>query len=288
MMNPVLLGIAAAFAWGTADFVARFTSRGIGSASSLFGMLAVGSVALTAWMFAAGEPLVWQWPGAWLLLATGVLVMVPTLFLYNALARGPVSVVAPVVGAYPALVLLIAVALGARPGWLQWIAMAVVMAGVAVVGRAAKAEDAEGEPEPPGGIRRTLLYAGAAAFFFALSIVAGQAATPMFGEVQTVWASRIVGLLALLPLFLLPRYKLRFSASLVPALLLQGLLDAGAYLALFTAGHGDGGEIAAVIASGFGAVAALWARGFLKETITPAQWGGMALIFGGVAVLSGH
>jgi drug/metabolite transporter (DMT)-like permease len=284
-VNPALWGTFAAFSWGGADFTARFTSRALGHENSLLGMLAVGSVVTTAWLLAADAPLVWRWSDGWLLVATGVCVMAQTLLLYEGLARGPVSVVAPIVGCYPALVVLIGVLAGARPTLLQWAAMAVVMAGVVVVGRAAEAV-ARGEPPPPGGVRRTLAISAAAAVVYALGVSAGQAAAPTYGELETLWASRVVGLASLLPLYLLPRFAFRFSLRWSPAISAQGLLDAGAYLALFAAGRGEAAEIAAVAGSAFGSVTAVLARVFLQEPMTRGQWAGIALIFGGVALLT--
>ncbi|MEX1060596.1 MAG: EamA family transporter [Methyloceanibacter sp.] len=43
---------------------------------------------------------------------------------------------------------------------------------------------------------------------------------------------------------------------------------------------------ATVVSSAFSAVAVLLARAFLKEPISPAQLGGMVLIFGGVGALA--
>jgi uncharacterized membrane protein len=58
-------------------------------------------------------------------------------------------------------------------------------------------------------------------------------------------------------------------------------------LALFAGSTGAGSEIAAVAASGFGAVTVILARLVLKEPMGWIQWLGVALVTGGVAVLSG-
>lgn len=287
-MNPALLGIASAVAWGGADFTARFTSRSLGHINSLFGTLAVGAIVLSIWIVASATPVVWPAAdSAWLLLVTGIAVMGGTLLLYEALARGPLGVVAPIAGGYPAIVVVFAVVAGVRPTGTQWAAMAAVMAGVFIVGRAGHAAEPSDASAAPGGLRWTLALSAGAATLLAFGVSAGQAVAPAFGELQTLWCSRWIGLLALLPLYLSPRFAFKLSARWSPALLLQGLLDAGAYLALFAAGRGEGAEIAAVIGSAFGAVTALLARVVLKETISWGQWGGIALIFGGVAALSG-
>jgi drug/metabolite transporter (DMT)-like permease len=73
-----------------------------------------------------------------------------------------------------------------------------------------------------------------------------------------------------------------------PLLILQGLLDAGAYLALLAGSHGENNEITAVIASAFSAVTVLLAWLILREAMTWRRWSGVALIICGVAVLSIH
>lgn len=284
-MNPALWGTLAACAWGTADFAARFTGRALGHASALLGVLLTGAVALSAWIAWRTPPLVWEWQGAWLLLVSGVSIMIATLLLYQGLARGPVSVVAPIASSYPALVVALAVLLGARPAAIDWLAMAAVMAGVVIVARAAESfAEARGTGRRADGT--TVAIALGAAVGFAAAVSSGQAATPIYGELQTVWLSRLIALAALLPLFLLPAYELRMPPRWWPLLAAQGLLDGGAYLMIVTAAHQPGAELAAVTASGFGAVTVLLARVFLRESMGWRHWAGIAMIFAGVAVLS--
>jgi drug/metabolite transporter (DMT)-like permease len=78
-----------------------------------------------------------------------------------------------------------------------------------------------------------------------------------------------------------------FAWRWLPLLTAQGLLDAGAYLALFAGSAGDSAAIVAVVSSAFGVVTTLLGRMFLRERITGLQWLGILLVFGGVAVLSG-
>lgn len=285
-MNPGLWGALTALGWGSADFVARFTGRAVGPEVALFGMLSVSALALSLILWHAGAALPLEPGGWWLLLLTGLGVMAATLLLYRGLARGPVSIVAPIVGSYPAFNILIALLLGTRPSAVQWAAMAVVMLGVAVVARAGKrfeCEEAYGETE----LRQTIGIALASALLFALTIAVGQEAALRYGELQTVCIARWVSLAAVAGLLLLhrretPRVPLRWW----PVLAAQGLLDGGAYLALFASSGGANPEIAVVVASGFSAVTVLLARIFLREPMSPVHWAGIVLIVGGAAILS--
>lgn len=284
-MNPAIWGGLCALALGSADFIGRFTSRGLGASVALFGMLTVGSVILSAWVWLAGPALVWDAGGAWLLALNGLATMVMTLLLYAGLARGPVSVVAPIVASHPVLVLIFWVTLGARPAAIEWLAMAVTIAGVIVVARAAEPSDG-GRAIERREFHVTLVIAGASSLAYAVLIVAGQGAVPIYGELQTLWLGRLIGLAALGLVFALRARAPRVPIRWWPLIGLQGCLDAGGYLFLFAGSHGEGREIAAVTASAFGAVTTLLARFVLRESMSAVQWGGIALVFSGIAVLS--
>jgi drug/metabolite transporter (DMT)-like permease len=281
-MSAVLLGLLTAVCWGCADFLARFTGRAVGPDVALSGMLVVSAVLLTLLALATSAPLLESLAGWPLILATGLAVMAATLLLYAGLARGPISIVAPVVGAYPAFSILLGLAAGIVPTGPQWSAILVVMAGVAVVARAAP----EADEHVTGDRRVTLVIALLAALTFALAISAGQAAARLHGELAVTAAARWVSVLAALG-WLIARGR----PILVPAgwrwpVAAQGTLDGVAYLALFAAAHGPGSVIAAVVASSFAAVTVVLARVLLKEPISLAQWTGIVMIVAGVGVLS--
>ncbi len=284
-MNPALWGVMTALGWGSADFIARFSGRALGHRTALLGMLGVSAVILSVILWLGGAPLVWDLSGWWLVVLTGLGIMVATLLLYWGLARGPVTVVAPLAASYPALNVALAVALGARPGALDWLAMLAVMIGVITVARSARSF------EGPAGytraqLRFTVGLALGAALSFAVTIAVAQQASFIYGELQTIALARWVGLLACAALFVLRREVPRVPARWWPLIALQGLLDGGAYVALLAGSQGPGAEIAVVVGSGFGAVTVLLARLVLHEAMTRAQWAGIAAIVAGVAVLS--
>ena len=94
-MDSAVWSVVSALDWGSADFIARFTGRKLGPDVALFGMLLVGGTTLTDAVLAIGLPP----PGAtldWaLVVASGTAVLVGTFLLYEGLARGPVTIVAP-------------------------------------------------------------------------------------------------------------------------------------------------------------------------------------------------
>lgn len=284
-MTPAFWGLLAAVSWGSADFIGGLASRVIGHRSVLLAMLGVGALVLGAVIWLGGLPLVWNADGLWLILVSGIGVMVATLWLYQALARGPFTVVAPIVGTYPAFSVAFAVALGARPSLVTWAAMVAVVGGVVVVARSAKSvTDPATYPLPH--LRRTVLISLGAALGFAITVAAAQEAALIYGELQTVWLGRCVGILACAALFLVLRQRPYLPMRWWPYLAAQGLCDAGAYVALLAGSDGPRATIAVVIASAFSTVTILLARVFLREAMSWVQWLGIATIIAGVMVLS--
>ena len=281
-MSAVLFGLLTAVCWGGADFMARFSGRAVGPDVALSGMLAASAVLLTVLALVTSAPLIGSFAGWYLILATGVGVMVATLLLYAGLARGPIGIVAPIVGAYPAFNVLIGLAAGIVPvGW-QWIAIVAVMAGVAVVARFA--------PDPgedvTGDLRVTLVIAILSALTFALAISAGQAAARLHGELAVTAAARWVSVVAAFGYLVIRGRPVLVRAGWRWLVAAQGTLDGLAYLALFAAAHGPGSVIAAVVASSFATVTVLLSRFVLKEPMSLAQWAGIAMIVIGVGALS--
>jgi drug/metabolite transporter (DMT)-like permease len=283
-MNPAFAGALSALSLGTADFACRFSTRAVGAPASLVVVLTFGTIILSAWIALTGTPLIWPPDGLPYVALNGVSTTVMTLLLYKALARGPISVAAPIVASHPVLVVAFWVLVGARPGAVQWLAMAVTILGAITV-----AATAEKSAEPTGrkALNGTIALSCAAALAYAGLVIGGQAATPYYGPLQTLWLGRLFSLAPALLVLLAVRGRGLGRWRWWPFLMGQGVLDAGGYLALFAGSTGPGGEIAAVAASGFGAVTVILARLVLKEPMGWIQWLGVAMVTGGVAVLSG-
>lgn len=284
-MTPAIWGGFSALGLGTADFMARFSSRAIGHASALMGMLCVGWLILTVWYFATTPDLVSSWAGWHFIALNGIATTVMTLLLYQGLSRGPIAVVAPIVASHPVLVVAVAVLLGAQPSLLQWLGMAVTIVGVVAVAKFAH-EEPEAESLPPSHLRTTILIALGSSVAYAVLILAGQQAVPIYGDFQTLWIGRLVSIVALTLFFVTRREAPYLPLRWWPFLFFQGVCDAGGYLALFSGSYGTGAEVAAVTASTFGAVTVILARFILREHVSAAQWLGIVLVFAGVMLLS--
>src|SRR5688572_21525370 len=129
-MNSVLLGLAAALSWGLNDFLARFPSRAVGAVPTVLAVTLAGACFLSLWLLFSGNELRFAWPEIFLPALSGGALALATLALFTALSLGPISLVAPIAGSYPALAMAVALAQGTRPSVAQWLAVAAVMAGV--------------------------------------------------------------------------------------------------------------------------------------------------------------
>ena len=131
---------------------------------------------------------------------------------------------------------------------------------------------------------RAALFGAAAAVSFGASLYAtGRVST----ELPVAWAilpPRVVGVVAIaLPLAIAGRLTLTRRA--LPFVLGAGIAEVVGF-ALFVLGARDGIAVTAVLASQFGAIAAIMAVYLFRERLTRVQIIGIAAIAAGVAVMS--
>src|SRR6478672_437203 len=162
-MSSVLLGLVAALSWGVNDFLARFPSRAVGPLPTVLAVTFAGLVILTVWLLLDGHSIRISWPQLWLPATSGIFFTLSTLSLFAALALGPVSLVTPIAGSYPALAMFFAVAQGARPSLLQWLAVAGVLTGVVLVSRSGETYEQSGYI-PPGKLKTIVALSLCASF----------------------------------------------------------------------------------------------------------------------------
>lgn len=290
-MNAVLLGVVAALCWGLHDFLLRLVSRSVSNLQSVLIVFIAGATALLAAMLLRGESV--QLPAGefWIIAFSGITYALAFVALFAAFAIGPVSLVAPIVCAYPLLALLWAAANGRPPTALEWLAVAGIVAGVMLVAR--YAIEAPPDPalvtaKPVGTKAQAILYSALACIGFSASLTAGQIAAHDGHVLSITFFSRLWGLAVLILWSLRDRPNFAGVRRWLPVLILMGLLDALALTSVVSAGTLDGAEFATVAASTFGAVTVVLAVLFLKERLMLPQILGMLMILVGVAVLSGR
>jgi drug/metabolite transporter (DMT)-like permease len=274
-MNPGLLGLIAAAAWGVHDVIGARVSAEIGAVKTATAVTLFGLVLLTLWLTIAGDFPTSGVERAWLPALSGVFLALATIWLFAAMAAGSVSLAVPIV---------LGTLAGRTPDLAQVLFAALVIAGVVLV---ARSETSGGERT--GNPRRAIVFAILSHATFAVGNFIGQYAATIYGAIPATWISRIGGSAAIIPLLLLISSKPgEFPRSLLPFLVLMGGLDVFALSMLNLGGHTSQPELAVVTASAAGVIAILLAWVFFKERISPLRWIGIIMTFSGVAALTAH
>jgi drug/metabolite transporter (DMT)-like permease len=282
-MISALFGLASALGLGAADFMARFSARALGATLTYAAVLLIGALGTTIWLLVTGAELVWSPLGNAIAVAHGIAVAVMCILLYMGIARGPIAVVVPIVAAHPALVLIVNVLTGVRPSVVQWIAMAMIIAGGIFIARTAVSEP---EASQAKANRTTVLIAIGACLAYVAIVLTGQAATPLIGELQTMWIGRCAGLILIAAVLLTQRVPLRIPTQWLPFVGLQGGLDGLGYFTFLAGANSAAPHVTMVVASAFSVVTVLLARLIIQEPVSKMQWAAIALIAAGTAVLS--
>ncbi len=278
-MIAVLGGLGAAFAWSTTMICATRAARLIGATSVLAWVMLIGLVLTLPWALVRGVPDVDGAATIWLTLA-GVGNCAGLLLVYTGVRIGKVGVVAPIASTEGAIAALVAVVAGEQLAPGAGAALVLVAVGIVLAGLRG------GEPSSGSGNRdlEAGFFGAAAALSFGVSLYAtGRVGT----ELPVAWAilpPRIVGVLAIaVPLALAGRLTLTRRA--LPFVLGAGVAEVVGF-ALFVLGARHGIAITAVLASQFGAIAAVMAVFLFRERLTRLQVVGIAAIAAGVAVMS--
>ena len=142
------------------------------------------------------------------------------------------------------------------------------------------------EQETSGFDRRvTALISVFAALCFAATFEIGQKAAALFEETVTIFITRFFAFAILLMIMVIKKRRLIPSKTLLPLLLVMGLMDALALFCVLSAGSMPDAKFASVASSIFGLVTILLCWLFLRERLTPIQWLGCCASFAAIAYL---
>ena len=275
-------GLTAALIWAVHDLLARKLTQGAALLPILFTVFGAGCVVLLPVALVAGD-----WTAmtarAWVIaIASGLTYALAGGCLYKAFSVAPVRLVSPVIGAYPMLSLAIAVTQGRAVTGADWLSVSAIVAGIAIVALASREDSPDGYAAPPGV---ALGWAALSALGFAATFALGQEATRHGSELPVSLIGRLVALIAIIALAVLRRARLAPPRGQVWLLCLMGLMDAIALGVVTASGRLPQAEYASVTASLFGVLTVLLAAWFLRETVRPVQWLGIAVVFSGIAAL---
>ena len=275
-------GLTAALIWAVHDLLARKLSQGAALLPIISVVLGSGCVVLAPVALTYGDWTRMTGPAIASSFAYGLAYAIAGGALYKAFSLAPVRLVSPVIGAYPMLSLLIALAQGRPVTLADWLAVAAIVIGIAIVALAAHDDAPEGYAAAPAV---ALGWAALSAVGFATTFALGQEATRQGSELPAMLIGRCVAFAAIVLLALVRRQTLRPPRSQTRLLVLMGVIDAVALGLVTAAGTLPRAEYASVTASLFGVLTVLLAAKFLREKVRAMQWLGIATVFSGIAAL---
>ncbi len=291
----IVLGLLTALSWGSADLLARFAARKIGTFRAMLYMQLTGLVLLSLalpWLGGWGrllDGLGWR-PWAWGI-CVGVLNTCGTLALYRSFEIGKMSIVAPISSSYPALTILLAATTGERLTLMRLIGFALILLGVVIV---ARGEEVPGdanrieEQTHPGKKHLGVGWALLSAIAFAVMFwILGIRAVPLLGSAQTVWVIRLTCVLLTAAAILVLRRPMDLPEAGTNRWILGiGILDTSAYVFNNYGMQHEQVSVVSVLASLYGAVTVGLAATILGEKISRLQWLGVTAIFAGIVLIS--
>jgi uncharacterized membrane protein len=284
----VIYGLLAAIGWGTTDFLAAVSGRRLGSLPALAVSQLVGIVLATALFLVNGQGVASLHGLVWFLIANGVIAMVAYSLHYRALELGPVAVVSPVGAGYAVVGFGLAVLLlpDETPGPVAILGGIVTIVGVFLVSANLPALRAGLHERPPG-----LWWAvGSAVGFGVAGFILGVIAKDSHDWIATLFTTRVVLVLAYIPL-LVARRRTFHKVAGATAIAYVAAAAAGAFDLMGVASYSAGatrGFLSVVLAASavFPAIAVALSVVFLKERLVVNQYVGIAVVIGGLLLLA--
>jgi drug/metabolite transporter (DMT)-like permease len=278
----VLLGLASALTYGTADFIGGLVTRRnpatrvvfLGKSAGL--VLYLVAIPLIGAEFTAAA---WVWG-----LPAGVAGAVGIAFLYHGLAHGRMSVVAPITAVVSGIMpVLFGLGLGERPAPLQMVGVAVAILAVALISTVP-------EPGPRTSLRERLSRSGVPdALLSGLGLGGFLILITRAGEDSGAWVlvAAQVGQIALMGLLVVvTRTSVLPDPGTGKGVATTGVLDsAGTILYLLGTRLGLI-SVVAVLTSLYPAATVLLAKVFLQDRLSRSQVVGLALALAGVIMLT--
>jgi drug/metabolite transporter (DMT)-like permease len=283
----ILLGLATALFWGSADMLARFSARSIGTFRTMLYMQFTGLLLMTAvlhWLGGWGHlasPQAWTWG-----ILAGVLNAASTLALYRSFEIGRMSVVAPISSGYPALTMVLSALTGEHLSAVRIGGVLAIIAGVLVVARGEEPPDEESSANPAGkhaGVGWAICSGVGFAFLF---WILGIRVVPLLGGPSAVWLIRLTSVVLTAMVMLFTRRSLALPATGTRWILGVGILDTSAYVLGNYGMQHEQVSVVTALTSLYGAVTVGLAATILKEKISRTQWLGIAAIFSGIVLIS--
>ena len=269
-----LVALAASLMWGTSDFLGGTLSRRLRpvevyAVAQVIGLLllAIGLV-VTGELALLGDVAV---PG----LMAGVLAFVGMICLYQALAIGPMGIVAPLASLSVIVPVGYALIGGESPSPLQMLGILLAIAGIVLA--------CGPELSNPNGAR-PLVLAVVTAVTLGTSLIF-MARGSEVSALATMTMLRVAALGLCVLAILVMRWRLEVRPRDMPAIAGIGVLETGANVSFGVASSLGLLTIASVLSSLYPVVTAILAAVFLRERLRPVQYAGVGCAMVGVVLI---
>jgi drug/metabolite transporter (DMT)-like permease len=269
--------LAASLSWGIGDFIGGFKTRRLGAFAVLFVSQPPTLLLIAAVVIIRGVPIA---PGPWIAagVVAGLVGLVGLSAAYRGMAIGVVSVVSTIAATGPVVPIIVGLVLGERPSVLQFVGIAVTLAGIALLAFDRRPQ-AGGKLVPGVGLA---LLAALAFGVFLVAIRYASRPDPLWG----VLAIRTGSVLALLALGLAFRSRIKVARADVPSLFAVGVLDVSADVFFAFATTIGLLSIVSILSSLYPVATVILARIVLQERMAGLQPVGIGLALAGVLLIS--
>lgn len=273
----IVLGLIAAVAYGTSDFVAGLATKRSTTSAVTLGVQAVALVcALLVLPFIGG-----RLTGAavgWGLLVAGPGSAIGSMCLYRGLASARMNVVAPLSGVVSAVIpAVVGLATGDRPRPLALAGIAIALVAIALVSLSPTAADTERSSGVPEGL--------GAGVGFGLLFIGLQRPGPVAGSWPLV-CSEVSAVLVVLGFTLIRRQPALPARPAVPGTIVGGALVLVAALCYLLATRTGLLSVVAVLVSLYPALTVILAAAILHERSTRIQLAGMIAAVAAVSLIT--
>ena len=279
-MEALVLSVSAALAWGVVDFGAGLKSQRLSVFTVVCGMQLVGSLGAAVFLVTTANGSL-STDTAVLGLAAGAVTSVGLAALYQGLAIGPMSLVAPISATGVVIPVIVGLATGDDPSAAQGLGMILAIAGMLVVLRTS--DDGGGatmdRPRAVAVGLGALSAVGLGVYYLSANAVADN---------QGGWFSFLGQLTAgsILAALLLARRVSIPARSDLNGIAVLGALSFAAWILSQTAFDAGHLSLTATIISTYPVTTILLAVAITREAMRPLQALGLVGVFAGIALIA--
>lgn len=279
----IIFGLAAALCWGLGDFAITTLARFVGSARCL---LYIQLFSLASWiiLLAVFPHQATGGVNPWLLAAlAGVFHVIGLSTTYRAFEIGTLSFVSPIASSFAIVTTVMFMIAGNAPPLMALLGIALLTVGIIVVTRSTPADG----PITLKGVPEAI--ASAIGFGIMFWLIYAYVKEPL-GDVYPLILLKVMattfaaGYVAKSPK--VDVSELPAKSKLIWIALVAALLDTLAWVSYLLGYKENHGAVVTAVASLFSVVTIVLARVFLKERLNRPQWVGVAVVLGGILLVS--